>query len=80
VDLHAYIWVRFEGEVQTGKGDNELEKEETLVDGSVWKYYQGRKVRETADGEQIAQYVHTTPGRIIYNKTILDALDFDLVH
>lgn len=80
VDLHAYIWVRFEGEVQTGKGDNELEKEETLADGSVWKYYQGRKVRETADGEQIAQYVHTTPGRIIYNKTILDALDFDLVH
>lgn len=80
VDLHAYIWVRFEGEVQTGKGDNELEKEETLADGSVWKYYQGRKVRETAEGEQIAQYVHTTPGRIIYNKTILDALDFDLVH
>ncbi|BAQ62033.1 DNA-directed RNA polymerase gamma subunit [Geminocystis sp. NIES-3708] len=80
VDLHAYIWVRFDGEVQTGKGDNELEKEETLADGSVWKYYQGRKVRETAEGEIIAQYVHTTPGRIIYNKTIIDALDFDLVH
>ena len=80
VDLHAYIWVRFEGEVQTGKGDHVLEKEETLADGSVWKYYQGRKVRENAEGEQIAQYVHTTPGRIIYNKTIIDALDFDLVH
>lgn len=79
VDLHAYIWVRFDGEVQTGKGDNILEKEETLSDGSVWKYYEGRKVRETAEGEQIAQYVYTTPGRIIYNKTIIDALDFDLV-
>ncbi|BAQ65655.1 DNA-directed RNA polymerase subunit gamma [Geminocystis sp. NIES-3709] len=80
VDLHAYIWVRFEGEVDSGKGGNELQKEETLSDGSVWKYYQGHKVRETAEGEQIAQYVHTTPGRIIYNKTIIDALDFDLVH
>ncbi|WP_373478631.1 DNA-directed RNA polymerase subunit gamma [Geminocystis sp.] len=80
VDLHAYVWVRFEGQVQTGKGDNVLEKEETCSDGSVWKYYQGRKVRETAEGEQIAQYVHTTPGRIIYNKTIMEALDFDLVH
>ncbi|MBL1208939.1 DNA-directed RNA polymerase subunit gamma [Geminocystis sp. GBBB08] len=80
VDLHAYIWVRFEGEVQTGKGDNILEKEETLSDGSVWKYYQGRKVRETAEGEQIAQYIYTTPGRIIYNKTIIEALDFDLAY
>lgn len=79
VDLHAYIWVRFEGKVDGGKGSNELIKEETLSDGSVWKYYKGHKVRETAQGEQIAQYVHTTPGRIIYNKTIIDALDFDLV-
>ncbi|MGI0480938.1 DNA-directed RNA polymerase subunit gamma [Geminocystis sp. CENA526] len=80
VDLHAYIWVRFEGEVDSGKDSYELQKEETLSDGSVWKYYKGHKVRETADGEQIAQYVHTTPGRIIYNKTIIDALDFDVVH
>lgn len=80
VDLHAYIWVRFEGEVDSGKDSNELQKEETLSDGSVWKYYKGHKVRETAKGEQIAQYVHTTAGRIIYNKTIIDALDFDVVH
>ncbi|WPF88196.1 DNA-directed RNA polymerase subunit gamma [Cyanobacterium aponinum AL20118] len=80
VDLHAYVWVRFDGQVENGKGASELEREETLADGTVWKYYEGRKVRETADGEVLAQYVYTTPGRIIYNKTIMDALETETVH
>ncbi|WP_324283038.1 DNA-directed RNA polymerase subunit gamma [Cyanobacterium aponinum UTEX 3221] len=80
VDLHAYVWVRFDGAVENGKGASELEREETLADGTVWKYYEGRKVRETADGEVLAQYVYTTPGRIIYNKTIMDALETETVH
>ncbi|RMD70255.1 MAG: DNA-directed RNA polymerase subunit gamma [Cyanobacteria bacterium J149] len=80
VDLHAYVWVRFDGAVESGKGASELEREETLADGTVWKYYEGRKVRETADGEVLAQYVYTTPGRIIYNKTIMDALETETVH
>ncbi|MBD2393640.1 DNA-directed RNA polymerase subunit gamma [Cyanobacterium aponinum FACHB-4101] len=80
VDLHAYVWVRFDGQVENGKGASELEREETLADGTVWKYYEGHKVRETADGEVLAQYVYTTPGRIIYNKTIMDALETETVH
>jgi len=80
VDLHAYVWVRFDGQVDNGKGASELEREETLADGTVWKYYEGYKVRETADGEVLAQYVYTTPGRIIYNKTIMDALETETVH
>ncbi|WP_330204372.1 DNA-directed RNA polymerase subunit gamma [Cyanobacterium sp. Dongsha4] len=80
VDLHAYVWVRFDGAVESGKGASELEREETLADGTVWKYYEGFKVRETADGEVLAQYVYTTPGRIIYNKTIMDALETETVH
>lgn len=72
--LHAHIWLRYEGEVETAQSDNEVQKTETLNDGSVWKYYKERKVRETAEGEMLAQYLWTTPGRIIYNKTILDAL------
>ncbi len=79
IDLHAYVWVRFDGEVDGSRPDDKPEKVEELADGSVWKYYGDRKVRETAEGEQIAQYVHTTPGRIIYNKTIIDALDFEAI-
>jgi len=40
------------------------------------KMYRERKVRESADGEMISQFIRTTPGRIIYNKTIQDALGF----
>jgi len=74
VEIHAKIWVRYSGEVETAQPDDEVIKTETLADGSVWKYYRERKVRETATGEQIAQYIYTTPGRIIYNKTIHDVL------
>ncbi|MGI0482473.1 hypothetical protein ACN4EE_17030 [Geminocystis sp. CENA526] len=74
LDLHTKIWVRFDGEIESGKGNNELIREETLTDGSVWKYYLDRKVRETAEGERITQYIYTTAGRVIYNKTIMEVL------
>ena len=74
VELHSDVWVRFIGNVETNEPDNEVLEEETLEDGTVWKTYRLRKVRENPNGEIITQYVHTTLGRIIYNKTIQDAL------
>jgi DNA-directed RNA polymerase subunit beta' len=74
VDLHAYVWLRFDGIVESAVPDNEVIKTEQLSDGSVTKHYRERRVRETADGEIISQYVRTTPGRIIYNKAIQEAL------
>jgi DNA-directed RNA polymerase subunit beta' len=77
VDLHASIWVRHaETDIVTEKPDTEVVKTESLEDGTVMKYYRERKIRETAEGEMITQYIRTTPGRIIYNKTIEDALTF----
>jgi DNA-directed RNA polymerase subunit beta' len=73
VDLHARVWLRYEGEVKSSKPDTEVLETETLADGSVWKLYRERKVREK-DGEVLCQYVNTTVGRIIYNKTIQDTL------
>jgi DNA-directed RNA polymerase subunit beta' len=74
VDLHAYVWLRYEGDVVTDKPDTELLRTETMEDGTVWKYYEKRKFRETASGEVVCQYIMTTLGRIIYNKAIQDAL------
>ncbi|MBW4649447.1 MAG: DNA-directed RNA polymerase subunit gamma [Kastovskya adunca ATA6-11-RM4] len=74
VGLHAYVWVRFDGKVETEVPDNEPVSVEQLSDGTVTKIYRERRLRETADGELLSQYVRTTPGRIIYNKTILEAL------
>lgn len=80
LDLHAEIWVRFDGEVELDEPE-QLEQEEKSGDGSMTKLYVGqksgnltRRVREDKEGKMIGQYVRTTVGRIIFNKTVLDAL------
>ncbi|MEM8828655.1 MAG: DNA-directed RNA polymerase subunit gamma [Cyanobacteria bacterium P01_G01_bin.19] len=74
IDLHANVWLRYDDEVVTEEPDVEIVEEETLRDGSKIEYYRQRFVRRSAEGEQIAQYINTTAGRIIYNKTVQDAL------
>jgi DNA-directed RNA polymerase subunit beta' len=74
VDIHAHVWLRYDGEVVTDEPDEEVLESETLADGSKIEYYRQRFVRKSAEGEEIAQYVDTTIGRIIYNKTVQDAL------
>lgn len=73
VGLHAKVWVRFDGAVEDGDGNAEPEVE-TAADGTITQRYPSRRVRLDAEGNLIAQYVLTTPGRIIYNKTIQDSL------
>jgi DNA-directed RNA polymerase subunit beta' len=74
VDIHSYVWVRFGGEVESTDAETEPEQVSTTEDGIVTKVYKFRRVREDAEGNIISQYIKTTPGRIIYNKTIHDAL------
>ncbi|MEY3256644.1 MAG: hypothetical protein RLZZ29_1779 [Cyanobacteriota bacterium] len=74
VELHAYIYVRFDGDVQTGQPDNEPLEVTENEDGSRTLLYKFRRVREDAQGNLISQYIYTTPGRVIYNKAIQDAL------
>ncbi|MBD1938965.1 DNA-directed RNA polymerase subunit gamma [Microcoleus sp. FACHB-68] len=73
IDLHAYIWVRFDGTVETDEPDNSP-KVEKSPDGIVTKLYKYRRTREDATGNIVSQYIKTTPGRIILNKTIQEAL------
>ena len=75
IDLHARVWLRYEGEVETSELDNEITEEEALSDGSKIKYFRERFVRESATGEQLTQYINTTVGRIIYNHTIQAAIN-----
>ena len=74
VDLHAYVWVRFDGIIESDEADTDVLDEQAGADGSTTKTYKFRRVRQDADGNIISQYIRTTPGRIIYNKTIQDAL------
>ena len=74
VDLHSYIYVRFDGEMETGQPDNEPQEVVENEDGSRTLLYKFRRVREDAQGNLISQYIYTTPGRVIYNKAIQEAL------
>ncbi|MEB3209980.1 MAG: DNA-directed RNA polymerase subunit gamma [Leptolyngbyaceae bacterium] len=74
VDLHAYIWVRFDGLVETDGDDDKVVEEQKADDGTVTRVYKFRRARHDPEGKLISQYIRTTPGRIIYNKTIYDAL------
>ncbi|MEO1465611.1 MAG: DNA-directed RNA polymerase subunit gamma, partial [Cyanobacteria bacterium J06633_1] len=74
IDLHARVWLRYEGEVVTEQPDTEIVETEDLGDGSKIEYYRERFVRRSPEGEQLTQYINTTVGRIIYNKTVQDAL------
>ncbi|WP_017324837.1 DNA-directed RNA polymerase subunit gamma [Synechococcus sp. PCC 7336] len=72
VDLHTYIWVRYDGPVEGSSNGNPKVTE--AEDGSVLKEYADLRVRESAAGELLSQYLHTTPGRIIFNKVIQESL------
>ena len=73
VDLHAYVWVRFDGLVEDEDGDAKPTIE-TSPEGTVTEIYPSRRIRKDAQGQLLSQYIRTTPGRIIYNKTIQDSL------
>lgn len=74
VDLHAYIYVRFDGAVETDEPDTEPLQVDKNSDGTVTKMYKFRRIREDASGNVISQYIRTTPGRVIYNVAIQEAL------
>jgi DNA-directed RNA polymerase subunit beta' len=54
--------------------DNEVLEEQTSEDGVVTKLYKFRRTRQDAEGNVLSQYIKTTVGRVIYNKTVLDSL------
>ncbi|AHB87672.1 DNA-directed RNA polymerase gamma subunit RpoC1 [Thermosynechococcus sp. NK55a] len=70
--LHAFVWVRYDGEVDDG--DTSEPQITTYEDGSRLLEYSLRRIKEDANGQRISQYIRTTPGRIIYNQTIQEAL------
>lgn len=74
VDLHAKVWLRFDGLVENDEDDSEPKEVTTDDSGKTTKIYKFRRVREDESGQVISQYVETTPGRIIYNHAVLGAL------
>ncbi|MGF1675301.1 MAG: DNA-directed RNA polymerase subunit gamma [Rivularia sp. (in: cyanobacteria)] len=74
VDLHAYVYVRFDGEVEQDVDDTNPVEIQENEDGTRTLHYKFRRVRQDAAGNLLSQYIYTTPGRVIYNVAIQEAL------
>lgn len=80
IKLHNFVWVRFDGLVEMEETEEEPQVEihedqsKTIVIRGKSSQLPIRRRREDADGQLISQYIRTTAGRIIYNKTILDVI------
>jgi DNA-directed RNA polymerase subunit beta' len=74
IQLHSFIWVRFDGLMEADEPEGEPLETIDHGDGTITRLFKYRRVRETTQGEMISQYIFTTAGRIIYNKTIQDVL------
>ncbi|MGB3403214.1 MAG: DNA-directed RNA polymerase subunit gamma [Microcoleaceae cyanobacterium] len=80
VDLHALIWVRFDGDVVNGESEV-IDEEDTSASGIVSRIYKGeksgeitRRVRLDAEGTVLSQYVRTTAGRVLFNHTVQNVI------
>jgi len=72
--LHDWIWVRFSGEVDDDDDSLEPIKSETLSDGTRIEQWKFRRDRLDEDGALISRYLLTTTGRVVMNRTIIDAV------
>jgi DNA-directed RNA polymerase subunit beta' len=74
ISMHDWVWVRFNGEVEDDEEAQEPISSETLADGTrveQWKY---RRDRLDEEGALISRYLLTTTGRVVMNRTIIDAV------
>ena len=74
INLHDWVWVRFNGEVED---DDELKtplESKTIEDGTRIEQWSLRRDRLDQDGALISRYILTTVGRVVMNHTIIDAV------
>jgi DNA-directed RNA polymerase subunit beta' len=72
--IHDFVWVRYEGTIESDEPEKEPLEVQEHGDGTRTEIYKYRRCRMTEEGEVLSQYIFTTPGRLIYNKTIQDVL------
>nr|QVY58087.1 RNA polymerase beta' subunit [Eucheuma denticulatum] len=73
VDLHAFIWVRFSGPVETDKSDKLIQSysDEQI---NVTNIFVNRIVKRDKNNQIVVQYIRTTVGRILFNKVVHESL------
>lgn len=71
IALHSYVWVRFNGEIED---DSTKIKSMLLENKSTVHIFTEKIVKQDENQKMLVQYILTTPGRILLNKTVIDSL------
>ena len=75
IDLHSFIWVRFQGELnEMNNINNEFLQEKTDINGNKLIYYTNILIKLDNEGNSLVKYIRTTVGRIIFNNAIKSSL------
>nr|QCI07304.1 RNA polymerase b'-subunit [Leiomenia cribrosa] len=73
IDLHAFIWVRFDSLIDNTNNENIL-KTQINLDGTNTEIFIDKIVKKDINGNLLVQYMRTTVGRILFNKVIHESL------
>nr|YP_009293633.1 RNA polymerase beta' subunit [Rhodymenia pseudopalmata]AOM64315.1 RNA polymerase beta' subunit [Rhodymenia pseudopalmata] len=73
IDLHALIWVRFDGELNNVDSKISI-KSSTNINGHQTDFFASHILKKDRHGNKISQYIRTTVGRILFNQTIHESL------
>jgi len=74
LNLHDWVWVRFNGEVEDEEELDQPISANTLEDGTRFEQWSFRRDRIDHEGALISRYILTTVGRVVINHTIIDAV------
>nr|QVQ56744.1 RNA polymerase b'-subunit [Erythrocystis saccata] len=75
LDIHAFIWVRFDSPIHFDKDCNKIKKNKLIdSDNNKFVYYENLVVKLDYQQQKLVQYMRTTVGRILFNKVIEDSL------
>nr|YP_010335848.1 RNA polymerase beta' subunit [Chroothece richteriana]UNJ14254.1 RNA polymerase beta' subunit [Chroothece richteriana] len=72
IKLHDYIWIKFNGIVENNA--SQFLYKIQLSEETSLEVFENQQMKYNSNGKIMAQYIRTTPGRIIFNKTIYESL------
>nr|YP_009398452.1 RNA polymerase b'-subunit [Lophocladia kuetzingii]ARW67638.1 RNA polymerase b'-subunit [Lophocladia kuetzingii] len=75
IDLHALIWVRFDGLINDLYSNSKMQvKKEIVIKSYKLIYYPNKIIKFDQNNNLLVQYIRTTVGRILFNNAIHNSL------
>nr|QCI07515.1 RNA polymerase b'-subunit [Malaconema sp.] len=74
IELHAFIWVRFDGFLYNSNDHDKVLKKEVYNNGQKLIFYRNKILKLDKNDKHLVTYIRTTVGRILFSKAIHESL------